>query len=235
MNPVLEKLLVLQDRDSRLARLNSELARIPQEQAGLDRQEKAAVDAAEQAKTESRRNEADRKKLQMDSAAKMDQVRKYKTQLLEIKNNEQFHALQHEIVAAESEVRKIEDVELELMEKYEVLQVSVKQADAKLKETKHSIETQRVDLTKKAGVVQVQANELTEERKRLAAEIDESVLDRYDRIFRSKHGQAVVRISNGLCTGCHLKLTAQEIHDAQGGSELVTCTNCGRILYWTAE
>ncbi len=111
MNPIIEKLLVLQDRDVHLNRLLAEQERLPVEREDLDRQMKQAADAAETARTDARRIEVDRKHLELEAEGKMTLVRKYKNQLLEIKNNDQFHALQHEITAAETEIRKIEDQE----------------------------------------------------------------------------------------------------------------------------
>lgn len=235
MNDVLEKLLILQDRDAKLARLTAELDRIPVERGDLDRQEQSATDTADQAKAEGKRIEVERKRLEMEVGSKEELVRKYKGQLIAIKNNDQFHALQHEITNAEQEIRRIEDQELVLMEKNENAQSTSKQADAALQETKKRLEMQRKELAQKELVVQKQAGEIRSEREKLAAEVDEDTLGRYDRILKSKHGQAIVRISHGLCMGCHLKLTAQEVHRAQADSELVTCTNCGRILYWMAE
>ena len=232
---MLEKLLILQDRDSRLSRLAEELHRIPLDHAELDRQLQAAADAADQAKNESRRIEADRKKLEVDAETKGALVRKYKGQLLEIKNNDQFHALQHEITAAEQEIRKTEYVELVCMEKYEIAQATSKAAESKHKEIIRHAEMQRNDLQRRQEVMDRDVKSLQEERNRLAAEVDEDVLGHYDRIYRSKHGNAIAAISHGLCSGCHLKLTSQEIHHAQHNEQLVTCTNCGRILYWVPE
>jgi predicted nucleic acid-binding Zn-ribbon protein len=235
MNPVIEKLLILQDRDLKISRLSTELTRIPQEKADLDNQQKSINEQTEATKAEIKRVELDRKKLEKDVEAKQALVMKYKTQLLDIKNNDQFHALQHEISSAEGEIRKTEDVELQLMEKFEAQQASVKFAEAKQKETLERIAIQRKSLDEKSGVVAKQLDEVKQERSKLTADIDEGVLSRYERIFKSKHGEAVVRISHGLCMGCHLKLTTQEIHHTQLDTEMVTCTNCGRILYWIPE
>jgi predicted nucleic acid-binding Zn-ribbon protein len=235
MNPVIEKLLILQDRDQKILRLSTELTRLPIEKEDLDRQQKSVTEEAEKAKAESKRLELDRKKLEKDVEAKEALVSKYKTQLLEIKNNDQFHALQHEITNAEKEIRVIEDSELEFMEKFETQQATVKFAEGKQKDALQKIEMQRKNLDEKKSIVEKQLGEVKQERATLVADVDEGLLGRYERIFKSKNGQAVVRISHGLCMGCHLKLTTQEIHSAQLDTEMVTCTNCGRILYWTPE
>ncbi len=235
MNPVLEKLLILQDRDSRLLRLNTEMDRVPVEKEELDQQEQAAVRALEDARMDSKRIEADRKRLENEAESRRTQMRKYQTQLLDIKNNEQFHALQHEIAAAEGEIRKIEDTELELMEQYERGQAQVKKAEVGHREATQRIQKQRQELEGKASVLTKQIAELKAERDRLATGVEEGLLGRYERILRNKHGQAIVRIAHRMCTGCHLKLIAQEINDSMRDDQIVTCSNCGRILYWEPD
>jgi predicted nucleic acid-binding Zn-ribbon protein len=232
---MMEKVLVLQDRDIRLSRLEDEFERLPIEEADLDQRLKQATTGADQAKEDAKRVESERKKLELEAENKRTQVAKYKTQLLEIKNNDQFHALQHEITAFEAEIRKIEDSELDLMEQYELAQKRAKVAQAEAADMTKKFEEQRRQLKAKGETIQKEVTTLKQERSKLAGEIDESVLSRYERIARSKGGEALVRISAGLCMGCHLKLTAQEIHNTQRGTELVTCTNCGRILYWMPE
>jgi len=235
MNNILERLLVTQERDVRVLKLQQELDRVPLEKGDLERQRKAASSTAEQAKADLMRIEADRKKLEMEVATKEELVRKYKTQLIDIKNNEQFHALQHEISAAEAEIRKVEDQQLALMEKSEQAQTWAKESDAKLKTALASLKMQEESIDKKAENISKQLAEIRADRQKLTSDFDEDVLSRYERIFQSRHGEAIVPINHGMCMGCHLKLTAQTIHSARHDSELVSCTNCGRILYWVAE
>ena len=235
MNPLLEELLNLQEKDMRLARLNAEQSCLPSKKISMDQQEKTASETADQARASAKRTETDRRKLELEVNGKQDLIRKYKNQLLEIKNNDQFHALQHEISAVENEIRKIEDMELDLMEKFEQAQITVKGAETNSKEVSQRIQLQRKELIQNEEIIGKQVAALKAERTQLASKFDEDPLERYERIFHSKHGEAIVRIVNGMCSGCHLKLTAQAIHNAQYGADLTACTNCGRILYWVVE
>jgi predicted nucleic acid-binding Zn-ribbon protein len=73
--------------------------------------------------------------------------------------------------------------------------------------------------------------ELTAERTQLANGIDEDLLSRFDRLFASKGDAAVVALEHEVCTGCHMKVTTQTAHRVKGGKEIVSCEQCGRILY----
>lgn len=231
MNPAVEKLLVLQDRDKRLLDLKTALDRVPLKRAELVRRGEASAKSVEEAKVAMRHAEAERKKLEIEVSSKQTQIQKYKNQLLEIKNNEQFHALQHEIVAAEQEIRRLEDREIGFMEQVENLQREVKEAESRQKELLGQIAAQQKDLETREAAMKVEIETLGKDRAALAAGIDEDTLSRYERIFAHRHGHAVVAITHGMCTGCHLKLTTQTIHDAMGEDALITCTNCGRLLF----
>jgi predicted nucleic acid-binding Zn-ribbon protein len=208
---------------------------IPVEEKAVEKQEAAAGVAWEEAKNLAKRFETDRKKLEVEAGSREERVRKYKNQLLEIKNNDQFHAMQHQISATEDEIRKIEDEELELMGKYDEAIKDVAKVESSLKESKQRFQSQLQELSAKKQALQKQIDELAQKRKQSASEVDEDDLNRYERIFKSKQGLAIVRIVHGMCSGCNLKITAQEIHLAQHGDQFVSCTNCGRILYWDGE
>lgn len=231
MNPVIEKLLILQDRDKRLLELKSALARVPAERTALAEREGALAAGVEEARDAMRHAEADRKKAELEAAAKQAQVQKYKTQLLEIKNNDQFHALQHEIAATEAEIRQIEDREIGFMELVETLQHKVKAAENLQKESAGQILLQKKDLATREAAMNVEIEGLVKERTALAADLEEETRARYERIFAHRNGQAVVAVAHGMCSGCHLKLTTQAIHDALRDDALVTCINCGRLLF----
>jgi len=78
-------------------------------------------------------------------------------------------------------------------------------------------------------------SELERNREDLAAAVEEGVRTRYERLVRSKGENVVVGVQHGVCGGCHMRLPAQIMVMCQAQQELVTCTNCGRILYYTRD
>ena len=77
----------------------------------------------------------------------------------------------------------------------------------------------------------VPQEELAKEREALASKIDGDLLNRFERLFDSKGDAAVVAIEHGVCTGCHMKVTTATASRVKAGKEIVSCENCGRILY----
>jgi uncharacterized protein len=235
MLEILEKLLVVQDRDRRIAQLKSEATRIPAEITAAEQRVKAEAARLESAKNELKHIEAERKKLEIDAESKRAQILKYRTQLNLIKSNTEYQALLKEIAKSEADIRQIEDVELDIMERLEKLQPALKEEQTLLKEVTAKGETEKADLQKRIKLIEQELTQLREERAALIGAVDSDVLTRYERLLRSKGDLAIVPIKHGNCGGCHLNIPPQVAHDAKTGEELTSCSYCGRILYWQAE
>jgi len=235
MLEILEKLLVVQDRDRRIAQLKAESARIPAEIAAAEQRVKAEAARLETAKTELKHIESERKKLELDAEAKRAQILKYRTQLNQIKSNTEYQALLKEIAKAENDIRRVEDIEIEFMEKLERLQPVLKEEQAQLKDITANGEAERADLQKRGKLIEEELAQLHSEREKLIAVVEPDLLHRYNRLLRSKGDAAIVPIKHGNCGGCHLNVPPQIVHNAKNGTELTSCSHCGRILYWQAE
>jgi hypothetical protein len=72
-------------------------------------------------------------------------------------------------------------------------------------------------------------------RAQLTTEIDGSTLNRYERLLRQKGDNVVVGIEHGVCGGCHMRFPVQLLVSCQAAKDLVTCPNCGRILYYSPD
>ena len=73
--------------------------------------------------------------------------------------------------------------------------------------------------------------ELEKAREDLAATISKPLLYRYERL-RAKLKRAVVPVKNDICLGCFLRQPTSIGVKGREDSEIFTCENCGRMLYW---
>jgi predicted nucleic acid-binding Zn-ribbon protein len=235
MNPTVEALLVLQERDSRVAHLTSELERLPEQIADGEEQLARRTAAFDELKARTRQIEADRKKLDLDVQAKQGAIARYKSQQQQTRKNEEYAALHHEIEHAEREISELEDRELELMEAYDKGLAQVADAQKELVLHQEKAKQRKAELEKRAAAVAAELT--TAEEKQAAAEkaVPEDALARYRRILKSKKDVAIVPIRHSACGGCHMKLTAQTALTAKGGENLIACDNCGRLVYWLDE
>ena len=231
MHSELEQLLILQDRQQKIRHIQAEIRTVPLERAHLESQLAATAASVETLKQKARQVEVDRKNLELDVGTRAESIARLKTQQYQTRKNDEFRAIGHEIERYENEIRKLEDQELELMIEADKLKAEVEVADKSARATKESIARQLADLESKSKALGSQQQELESERQALAAQIDDDVLDQFERLFNSKGDAAVVAVEHGVCTGCHMKITTATAASVKAGKEIVNCENCGRILY----
>jgi predicted nucleic acid-binding Zn-ribbon protein len=230
MLPEIEKLLVLQDRDRKIRSLKQELKFAPLESKELDERLAGAQKHLEAVKLKAKEIEVERKKLENEAQAKRDTIAKYQTQKFQTRKNEEFQALNNEIARYEGEVQSVEDRELDLMESAEKAKATIAATDRETQAVRAQVEQQLADIVGKTNALAEQLTELEAERARLAAEVDEDLLDTFNRLFANKT-EAVVPLEHDVCMGCHMKITTQTAVRVKGEREIVHCEQCGRILY----
>ena len=231
MHSDLEQLLVLQDRQQKIRQIQAEIKTVPLERAHLESQLAASAAGVESLKQKARQVEVGRKNLELDVGTRTESIARLKTQQYQTRKNDEFQAIGHEIERYENEIRKLEDQELELMIEADKLKGEIDAADKSARATKDSISRQLTDLETKSKALGSQQQELEKERETLAAQIDDDLLDQFERLFNSKGDAAVVAVEHGVCTGCHMKVTTATASRVKAGKEIVSCENCGRILY----
>jgi len=232
VQPELEQLLILQNRDQKIRQIQAEMKTVPQQRAQLDAHLAASSAHLEAAKLKAKQVEVERKKLELDVGTRTESINRLKTQQYETRKNEEFRAIGNEIERYEKEIGAIEDQELELMELGDTLKVELAEEDKKMGSTRDSVARQIADLEAKTKTLEQRLEELTKERAEIAGRVDEDVLNRFERLFASKGDAAVVALEHEVCTGCHMKITAQTSHRVKSGREIVGCEQCGRILYY---
>jgi len=235
MLETIEKLLVLQDRDQKIRRVQGELAHIGPEREGLRAKAAATLSQLESLKTRAKQIESDRKRLELDVESRKQQIEKYANQQLQTRKNEEYRALAHEIDACKADITKIEDQEIELMEQAEQVQKENARLSREAGETKKLVEDQVAQLDQREENLKKELADLQQGRAELAAGVEESARVRYDRLVRSKGENVVVGVNHGVCGGCHMKLPPQVLVFCMADQEIITCTNCGRILYYTRD
>jgi uncharacterized protein len=227
----LEQLLVLQNRQQKIKHIQTEIKTLPQQRQNLEAQLAASVAAFGALKSKAQHLEMDRKKLELDAGTRQESINRLKTQQYETRKNDEFRAMGNEIERYEKEIHDIEDQELELMDQSEKIKVEVAAEEKKAAGARESIARQMADLEEKAKTLEGQLSQLTAERTELASKVDEDLLGRFERLFASKGDAAIVALEHEVCTGCHMKVTTQTAHRVKNGKEIVSCEQCGRILY----
>jgi len=235
MLEVIEKLLILQDRDRKIVRSTEELVRMKAERKDLQSRAEAVQATLETAKNQGKQTESERKKIELDVDAKRQLIEKYSLQQFQTKKNEEYRTLAHEIETCKEAIIKLEDHEIELMEQAEAIQKKIAETTREANEAKKTIDEQLQALAQRETNLKTELADLQGTRSQITASIDESALSRYERLLKNKGTNIIMGIQHSVCGGCHMKPPAQIIISCQSQKEIVSCPNCGRILYYTSD
>ena len=235
MHDTIEKLLILQDRDRRILQEQGELSRIEPERQSLKVKAANAQAELENAKLRVKQIESARKDLELEVEGKKQMIVRYSNQQFQTRKNEEYRALAHEIDTCKAAIFEIENREIELMEQAEVAQKEVLRATQATKDARTLMDEQVAQLGAREENLKRELAQLEANREELASAVDEGARSRYERLVRSKGDNVVVGVEHGVCGGCHMKLPPQLLVSCQGEKELVGCSNCGRILYYTRD
>lgn len=232
LSPALEKLLVYQDRDQRRLSLEDQLKRAPEEIAAVRRkieEEKAGLEASKAALREA---EARRKALETEIGSAEQKVARFKTQQLEVRKNDEYQALGHQIEAGQKEIGALEEKELEAMYAIDEAKKRVKEAEAVVAQAIAAHESRIKLLQEKEETLRTQLAELQAELSSTRADVPAPALEAYVRIAKRVPQPIVAPLREQKCFGCHLKVSNGVVTDARVGTKLVYCDNCGRLIYW---
>jgi uncharacterized protein len=234
MDAQIQRLVHLQVLDARLAALRSRLQAIPGQLAAADARVSIARQQIATAKEALTTSLKDRKKYEIDVDSWKEKARKYRDQSYEVKTNEAYKALQHEIQHAETQVAQAEDRLLERMvtgEEYE-RQVKAAERSVIVVDSEALAERQKIQ-TEQAGLQQeLQAKEA--ERRTITSEIPEELLGTYEKIAGRHHGIGVAEVRNEACSLCGVRIRPHVFQELRRNDlrEIFQCETCSRILYY---
>lgn len=232
MHPDLQHLIQLQDLDLAADRARRRISELPAAQQALEARvaEKSAALAAVKERVST--GQTARRDVEKELAAVQSRLSKYKDQLMEVKTNKEYQAMQKEIAVAEHEVRAHEDRLLEHMEQAETFAIDVKAAESALKTEQAEVAREQKLLDAEGGALDEDIAKLKAARGELVAKLSRDALLLFERIAHGRKGVAIAEAKDGLCTVCHVRLRPQVFNDVRRNDTLTQCESCTRILYF---
>jgi predicted nucleic acid-binding Zn-ribbon protein len=232
MLPDLEHLIHLQDLDSAVERCRKRIADIPAVQQSLEARSAARAAEVQAVNDRIAATAAARRDIEKDVSGVQTRLSKYKEQLMAVKTNKEYTAMQHEIATAEGLVRSHEDRLLDLMEISEQEAADLKTAEAAMKTEQAEIARQQKALDAERGTQEAELQRLSAEREMVAAKVSRESMAIYLRVAHGRRGIALAEARDGLCTVCHVRMRPQTFNEVRRNDGIHQCESCTRILYY---
>jgi uncharacterized protein len=227
----LENLIQLQQADREIQRLEDEVAALPRRVAAIEEKLADTRAAVEKARATIKADEANRRKLESQIQDHQQKISKYRDQSLDVKTNEQYKALMHEISFAEQDIRKLEDQILEGMLDVELNEKRLKSAEAELKAETAEIEKEKEEARRVTTRDQQELGTLKARRDTLRSGIGADTLRHYDRVFKLRK-YALAEARDHKCVACQVMLRPQMYNEVRTNQQILICDSCQRILYY---
>ena len=146
-----------------------------------------------------------------------------------IKNPKELVGYEQEAGLIKANLDKKDDVLLDMMEKLESGRAGIRKLQEACKIAQSAWDSEKIELQTQVDVVKKELSELERKHGEMLASIDKDTLATYEGV-KARKGPAVVKVEQGRCLGCRVTLSVSELQHARGNA-IVTCGNCGRILY----
>lgn len=237
-NPVIQALLILQDRDLKRLGIEAQVKSVPGDVTRVEQKIAAEKAAIEHARTELRELESKKKLIEIDIGSAETKVGLYRTQQLSIRKNEEYQAMGHQIATTLAQIAEWEGKELEVMYAIDEAKKKFTAAEGELKANIAGHESRIKTLKERETSLAAELKGVLAEVDAARTAVDPMKLRVYDRIA-SRNMPVVVPVHAGKCGGCHLKVSSEVESGARGKgidplAQLPTCDQCGRVVYHEA-
>jgi uncharacterized protein len=146
-----------------------------------------------------------------------------------VANPKELESIQHEVKSLRDRRKRIDDELLDRMVEREDLETNIAGGDQQLTEARERLSEVRGAAGVELDEIERNLARRSAEREAMLPEFDEELLDLYEELRRSKRGVGAAALVDGVCSGCHQKLSAAELAHLKA-SDVKRCEYCNRIL-----
>ena len=228
----IENLVQLQKLDDEIRTLDSRLSAIPKEIEALEKEIQNERKNLEDAQTAHAEAQKGQRAHEVELGATEEKAKKYKDQLMNVKTNEEYKLMQHQIEVAMKEVSNVEDKILADFDRVKELEETKRQRQAELEKGQREITAQQRELDAERQRLEAEREERRKVREALLPQIPEDLFGDYDRIARTRGGVAMAEAIEERCQICMVRLRPQAFQELRQGEKILHCENCKRILYY---
>ena len=235
MHPDLISLIDLQKTIGHFDALRDQSENLPKLIEECKNEHQQVIDEHEEVVRNYKQIQVDMHDAEVDLRSGEETLSKKQLKLHEVKTNEEYKAVQHEIEVTHRKNSETETRILELMDQVEEAKAKVATSGKKLKKDQQEFAGKLKQLEDRLCKIQKEIETFGPATKAKRASLKPALVAKFDRIYERNHGMAVASVHTGFCAHCQINMPMHRIQAAQQGRDLVLCDACGCILYWDNE
>lgn len=190
-----------------------------------------AIDNLVASREEEKKKSLDKRKQNEEDAEKLtNNLKKFKAQLFQVRNNKEYDALTKEIDHAEAQVQKFEAENAALEDLMQKLKNEIEEVKPQFEALSADLKEKETELKQIVKANEREESRLLEKREKIAAKVKKPDYNTYSRIRKALAGKAVVTIVRAACSGCHNVVPPQRQLEVKQNKRFYSCESCGRIL-----
>lgn len=235
MNSDLELLLKLQVIDYDIGELERSKEYLPDMMGNLKHEISDAQTKLDAVTSELEEAKIRQKNLELEVSSKEAELQKFQQQMMSIKTNKEYDALVGQIDSVKESISSFETELLELIDRIAELEKLMVEYREKVSHVEENNNKQLQILQDKiANIGNTMSGKMTY-RTEVSSAIPKPILTIYERVRKGKGGTVVVVVKRRACGACYKALTPKKVQEIKKGDRILTCDNCGRIMFWNNE
>jgi len=232
VNDQLERLIKLQEIDSKILAINRIIAEFPLKIAEAElplKESMASIGNVKQKFETLDKRKRDKERALDDIDEK---IKKLKARTVDIKTNKEYQALLKEIESIEKDRSATEEEILTIMIETDTVSKQSKSEESKFIGDKEKVEAFKKKLEGEKSEVEKDLIAVKEIRSKIVDAIDKEIHDEYIELLEILNGIAVTEAKEEICQGCNMNIPPQLFVELKKNEEIMHCPQCRRILYF---
>jgi predicted nucleic acid-binding Zn-ribbon protein len=238
MGATLEALRALQDVELQIVDIRRQLAAKERAVKRQSAKLRSAQEALETGQAELRSSQMEVDSLDLDLKSRNAQVAKLRDSLNMVKTNKEYAAVLSQLNSQKADMTRLEARAFQLMESLEGKKAGIQEHQQAVEDETARLENLQAQLTQAEASFSRRLDELKRQRAEAAEAVDGEALRLFERVSERYDGEVMARVvrthprrDEFICDGCQMSLAAERANALMTRDDVITCDNCGRVLY----
>jgi predicted nucleic acid-binding Zn-ribbon protein len=231
----IQALLELQSLDLKLIEYEKHQVLLPKLIEEIETPLREATQACEKVEAELAQARNQHRHFELELVANNEHFKKLQTQQMNVRNQIEYDAFNHEMEALKERADSLEESGLKWIERGDVAERTLPDVKTRFEEARKEAAARRAELDTKTAELKRIHDEAAELRAPFVAQIPGSVLGYYKRLRGAGRAPFVAIVRRGACSGCGFRHPQQRLQEIKKSPKMIPCEQCGRIQVWREE